>query len=209
MSLPDNSKPIGNRIDQLIDELSAPDALAHEDAAREIFAIGFARAKQSVSQWLADADLADCFIFAEYGKQGRFPRTTVGIAVEPPRFVRIRTANGSPPLADVPGDLDAEEFEIRAGDTVHLDVLTTRDRNAAGAIARFLKKHGEGIQQIELNVRGVGRATQLLRDRFGLAPIYPQMREGAAGARVNFFLVSAQDGSKLLIELVEEPPARS
>src|SRR6185437_16956190 len=116
MSLPDNSKPIGNSIDQLIDELSAPDTLAREDTAREIFAIGFARAKQSVSQWLADADLADCFIFGEYGKQGRFPRTTVGIAIEPSRFSRMRAENGSPNLANVPTDLDAEEFEINVGD---------------------------------------------------------------------------------------------
>lgn len=210
MSLPDNSKPTGNRgIAQLIDELSAPDALVRERAAAEVFALGFARARQCVSPWLADADLADCFIFDEYGKHGRFPRATVGIAVEPARFARIRTGNGSPRLADVPRDLDVEEFEIRVGEIVHLDILTTRDRNADGAIARFLRKHGEGIQQIELNVHNVDRAMQFLRDRFGLAPVYAQAREGADGARVNFFLVPAQEGGKLLIELVEEPLARA
>ncbi|HKV48814.1 MAG TPA: hypothetical protein VJN69_12045 [Candidatus Acidoferrales bacterium] len=204
MSLPENSPPTGNLIAQLIDELSTSDARVRERAAAEMFALGFARAQQCVSGWLADPDLADCFIFGEYGKQGRFPRTTVGIAIEPSRFSRMRAANGSPNLANVPPDLDAEEFEINVGDWARVDILTTRNRNADGAIARFLQKHGEGIQQIELNVRNVDRAAQLLRDRFGLAPVYPQAREGADGARVNFFLVSAQVGGKLLIELVEE-----
>ncbi|MGH9575282.1 MAG: hypothetical protein ACRD40_17350 [Candidatus Acidiferrales bacterium] len=210
MSLPDNPKRVGNRvIAQLIDELCAPDARVRERSAAELFAVGFARAQQCVSGWLADSGVADCFIFNEYGNHGRFPRTTVGIAVEPSRFVQIRAANGAPHLADVPPDLDAEEFEIRAGDTVHLDILTTRDRHADGAIARFLRKHGEGIQQVELGVRSVARATHVLRDRFGLAPVYPQARAGADGARVNFFLVSAQVGGKLLIEIVEEPLAHA
>lgn len=209
MSLPENSPPTGNVIAQLIDELSTSDARVREWAAAGIFALGFARAQQCVNGWLADPDLADCFVFNEFGSQGRFPRTTVGIAIEPSRFSRMRAANGSPNLADVPPDLDAEEFEINVGDWVRLDILTTRDRNADGAIARFLRKHGEGIQQIELNVRNADRAAQLLRDRFGLAPVYPQAREGADGARVNFFLVSAQESGRLLIELVEEPLAQA
>lgn len=209
MSPPDDLRLTGNRIAQLIDELSATDTLVRGDAAREFFLLGFARAKQCVNGWLADPDLAGCFISSDYGKQGRFPRTTVGIAVEPDRFARIRAANVPPRLADVPPDLDAEEFEIRVGDRVRLDILTTRDRHADGAIARFLRKYGEGIQQVEMNVRNVARATQLLRDRFGLEPVYPQARDGADGTRVNFFLVSAQEGGKLLVELVEESPAHA
>ena len=83
-----------------------------------------------------------------------------------------------------------------------LDILTTRDRAATGAIARHLKKFGESIQQVELLVKDVGRATELLRSRFCIAPVYPQTRPGANGTRINFFLVPAGN-RKVLIELVE------
>jgi len=52
----------------------------------------------------------------------------------------------------------------------------------------------------------VDRATQILRDKFGLAPVYPATRAGADGTRVNFFLVSAPGASKVLIELYEPAP---
>jgi hypothetical protein len=35
--------------------------------------------------------------------------------------------------------------------------------------------------------------------------VYPQVREGANQTRVNFFLVPAAEGRKVLIELVESP----
>lgn len=210
MSLPDNSNPAGKpSLARLIDRLSAHAKATREEAAREIFTIGFARATECVSGWLADPEIANCFVFGGQGTGPGFPRTTVGIAVEPGRFAQIRAANGSPRLADVPSDLDAEEFEIRVGDTVSLDVLTTRDSEADGAIARFLRKYGEGIQQVELSVRSVDRATQMLRERFGLAPVYPQARLGANSTRVNFFLVSAPESGKLLVELVEESAQRN
>ena len=206
MSLPDNSKPVGEPIlAQLIDHLSANDGAVREQAARKIFALGLARVEPSVGGWLADPDLADCFIFDRLDTGVRFPRTTVGVAIEPGTFTQILAAYGSPHLADVPADLDAREFEICIGGTVRLDILTTRDRDADGAIARYLRKHGEGIQQVELSVLNVDRATQLLRERFGLAPVYPRSRVGANRTRVNFFLVPVQQGNKLLIELVEEP----
>ena len=72
-----------------------------------------------------------------------------------------------------------------------------------GAIARYLEKHGEGIQQIEITVRDVDRATEILRTKFALAPIYPATRPGADGTRVNFFLVPTPQGKKVLVELVE------
>jgi hypothetical protein len=56
---------------------------------------------------------------------------------------------------------------------------------------------------VEIYVRDVDRATEILRARFGLAPIYPSTRAGADGTRVNFFLATAPDGKKVLIELVE------
>jgi hypothetical protein len=205
MSLPDNSKMAADRgLAHLIVQISALDAAVREDAARQIFALGFAHAEPCVKGWLADSDLADCFVFQELGSGARFPRMTVGVAVEPGRFAQIRAANGSPCLANVPADLDAEEFELHVGRNVRIDILTTRDPNADGAIARFLRKHGEAIQQVELSVRSVDRASNLLRQRFGITPVYPQAREGADGTRVNFFLVPAHKNGRLLIELVEE-----
>jgi methylmalonyl-CoA/ethylmalonyl-CoA epimerase len=128
----------------------------------------------------------------------------VGVAVTPTNFDRIRTANESPPLATVPPDQDAIEFELNLGEDFPLDILTTKDLNGQGAIARFLRKSGEGIQQIERYVRDVDQATDVLRRGFGTEPIYPTTRAGANGTRVNFFLVPTEQSGKVLIELVEQ-----
>jgi hypothetical protein len=107
----------------------------------------------------------------------------------------------------VPPDQDAREFELHFAQGIQLDILTTREPGGAGAIARYLQKFGEGIQQVELLARNVDAATEILRSHFGVQPIYPATRAGADGTRVNFFLVSLPEkGSKkgkILIELVE------
>jgi hypothetical protein len=90
-----------------------------------------------------------------------------------------------------------------------LDILTTNAPGGNGAIARFLSKFGEGIQQVEIDVTDADRATEFLRTRFNLEPIYPATRSGANGTRVNFFLVNAPNSQKVLIELVERPKRRS
>jgi len=84
-----------------------------------------------------------------------------------------------------------------------LDILTTREPGGAGAIARYLLKFGEGIQQVEISVTDVDGAMEILRRRFALEPVYPATRPGADGTRMNFFLVPKADGGKVLIELVE------
>jgi len=127
----------------------------------------------------------------------------VGIAAVQEDFEQIRLANGSPPLADVPPDQDAKEFELHFGNHTSLDILTTRDAEGSGAIARYLRKFGAGIQQVEVYVRNVDRATEILRTRLGLEPIYPATRPGAGGTRVNFFLAPTAEGQKVLIELAE------
>ena len=136
-------------------------------------------------------------------------RLTVGIAVLPETFDKIRAANGSPPLADAPADQDVLEFELEFAESgmsyVHLDILTTKAPGGNGAIARFLEKFGEGIQQVEIDVTDVDRATEILRTRFKIEPIYPATRPGANGTRVNFFLVTARNNQKVLVELVEQP----
>jgi hypothetical protein len=121
----------------------------------------------------------------------------------------IRAANGSVPLADAPADQDVLEFELEFSGSglphIRLDILTTNAPGGNGAIARFLAKSGEGIQQVEIDVTDVDRATEILRTRFKIEPIYPATRAGANGTRVNFFLVTDHDNKKLLVELVEQP----
>jgi hypothetical protein len=84
-----------------------------------------------------------------------------------------------------------------------LDVLTTRDPEGSGAIAKFLAKFGEGVQQVEFQCADVERATQILKGQFAVQPIYPQTRAGADNTRVNFFLVPTATTGKILIELYQ------
>ena len=184
-------------ITSLIEQLANPDTGLRSEAAARLFAHGLQRGLAAAGPWFADPELSACFVFQTHG----VPRTVVGIAVQPATFERIREANAAPRLADVPPDLDAIEFELPFP-TAHLDILTTRDAAGGGAIARFLRKHGEGIQQVEWSVNNIDRATELLRDRFSVSPVYGTARSGAEGSRVNFFLVS-HAAEKVLIELVE------
>jgi hypothetical protein len=105
----------------------------------------------------------------------------------------------------VPPDQDAEEFELDFAGGISLDILTTREPGGSGAIAKFLAKLDEGIQQVEYRCTDVNRASQILKDRLKVASVYPDTRAGADGTRVNFFLVKSPDGGKVLIELYELP----
>jgi hypothetical protein len=198
-----SSAPESAELAALIGGLGSPDPTNRERCARELFGRGRELAQVAARNWFADADLAAYFVL----DASQFPVTTVGIAVAPETFERVRAANGSPRLADVPPDQDAKEFELHFAQGIRLDILTTRERGGAGAIARYLQKLGEGIQQVELLVRDVHAASEILRSRFGVQPIYAATRPGADGTRVNFFLVSlpqkAPEQGKLLLELVE------
>ena len=183
----------------LIGQLASADSSTREKAAAELFRRGDELARAAAGNWLADPDFARLMVL----DASQFPEVTVGIAVSATGFERIRAANHAPRLASVPPDQDAKEFELHFPQGVRLDVLTTRDLSGSGAIARYLQKFGEGIQQIELLTRDVDRATEILRFRFGVQPIYPSTRSGADGTRVNFFLAATAGGAKVLIELVE------
>jgi len=183
----------------LIGQLASADSSTREKAAAELFRRGDELARAAAGNWLADPDFARLMVL----DASQFPEVTVGIAVSATGFERIRAANHAPRLAGVPPDQDAKEFELHFPQGVRLDVLTTRDLSGSGAIARYLQKFGEGIQQIELLTRDVDRATEILRFRFGVQPIYPSTRPGADGTRVNFFLAATAGGAKVLIELVE------
>lgn len=165
-------------------------------SATEIHRQGRALADHAVFPWWVDGELSELL-------DSTNPHVTVGLAVTPQRFTEIREASGSPRLADVPPDQDAQEFELHLPGGLSLDVLTSKDPAGNGAIAKFLQKFGEGIQQIEYRCKDVDRATLILRDTFAVQPIYPATRPGADGTRVNFFLVSAPGANKVLIELYE------
>ena len=178
-----------------IADLSSRDPIMRSAAATEIYRRGSAPADRAVYIWWTIPEFAALF--------GPSPAVTVGIAVKRDTFAKIREANGSPRLADVPPDQDAEEIELHFPNDVSLDVLTTRDPEGTGAIAKFLRKFGEGVQQVEFRCTNVDRATQILKEKLNVQPIYPQSRPGADNTRVNFFLVPLQSGGKALIEIYQ------
>src|SRR5438552_17190587 len=178
-----------------ITRLASPDAKERDAAAEEIYIAGSILARRAARAWLKDAEFVS-FVGTE-------PKVTVGLAVPRELFSKIREANGSPRLAEVPPDQDAEEFELHFPG-LHFDVLTSKAPEGNGAIARYLSKFGAGIQQVEFLCSDVDRATAVLRERFGVAAIYPEARAGADSTRVNFFLVTTPENEKVLIELYEK-----
>ncbi len=202
---------------EFIGHLANDDPAERAWAGSSLFGAGLARVLKDFQKWQEDEELRELFVRENIG--GERPavpfsaRLTVGIAVLPKTFDKIRAANGSPPLADAPADQDVLEFELDFKDAnlphVRLDILTTKTPGGNGAIARFLEKFGEGIQQVEIDVTDVERATEILRTRFQIEPVYPVTRAGANGTRVNFFLVVASDNQKLLVEFVEQPKENS
>jgi len=182
-----------------IEGLCSAEVAVRVAAAMEIYRAGRAQADHAVYPWWSDAELSSLLA-------GPHAAVTVGLAVARETFARIREANGSPRLAQVPPDQDAEEFELHLPGGISLDILTTCAPDGAGAIAKYLAKFGEGVQQVELRCSNVDRASEILRERFGVTPVYPETRAGADGTRVNFFLVHAPDTGKVLIELYEPAP---
>ena len=180
--------------------LTSEDENVRQHGASQISAAGRSRAFTILQQWLANEELQ--------GLLGEEPDVTVGLAVRPETFAKIRAANGWPRLAEVPPEQDASEFALLFANRVALDVLTSREPQGDGAIAKFLVKFGEGVQQVELRCSDVGRAAAILRDTFGIPAVYPETRPGADGTRVNFFLVAGADGKKVLIELYEAADIR-
>ncbi len=178
-----------------ITNLGSADAAARVLSAAALYERGLELAGPILSSWLANREFSR-LVWEQ-------PLVTVGLAVAPATFARIKEANGNPRLARVPADLDVEEFELHFPTGISLDILTTRDPSGEGAIARYLKRFGEGIQQVEYRCTDVDRATAILKEGFGVEAVYPQARPGADGTRVNFFLVPAPDAGKVLIELYE------
>ena len=186
--------------EEWIAALSSPEDGARTAAAGQIYSAGRSRAEPAIHLWHQNADFAQLL--------GKDPEVTVGLAVRPETFAQIREANEWPRLAEVPPEQDASEFTLRFDGGTSLDVLTSRHPEGSGAIAKFLLKFGEGVQQVEFRCSDVNRATAILRDQMAVVPIYREARPGADGTRVNFFLVDGADGEKVLIELYEPAAIR-
>ena len=191
---------MANAILSAITNLSAAEKSTRREAASEIYRQGRGPADRAVFPWWKNAELSELLLSSK-------PMVTVGVAVCRETFTRIRAANGQPALADVPPEQDAEEFELHFGNGVELDVLTCKEPSGQGAIARFLAKFGEGVQQVEFRCLNVDRAMAILRERFSVTPVYPEARPGANGSKVNFVLVpvpgAVGENAKVLIELYE------
>jgi hypothetical protein len=179
-----------------IADLSSADESKRLAAAAEIYRAGRTPTDQIVHAWWRNDEIYSLLL-------GSNPSVTVGLAVKRKTFEKIREAYGAPQLAQVPPDQDAEEFELHFPNGISLDVLTTKDPGGSGAIAKYLAKFGEGVQQVEYRCKSVDRATAILEGEFGVPPVYPKARPGADGTRVNFFLVASADSGKLLIEFYE------
>jgi methylmalonyl-CoA/ethylmalonyl-CoA epimerase len=70
----------------------------------------------------------------------------------------------------------------------------------SSTIARFLDRHGPGLQQLAYRVTDIEAVSDVLRDR-GLRLLYDEPRRGTSGSRVNF--VHPKDAGGVLVELVE------
>jgi methylmalonyl-CoA/ethylmalonyl-CoA epimerase len=183
-------------IEKWIHRLQSVEKGVREAAALDLYRVGRKLGEEAIRNWQSDADFRN----ALYGQP------VVGVAVGHDTFDRIRSAWGSPRLANVPPDQDAEEFDLhiqREGKEAWLDILRPRTSSPDGPIARFLGRLGEGIQQVEFFVLNVDEATKVLRERYNVKWVHPETRKGADDFRVNFTLAETCEGAKVLIELVE------
>jgi hypothetical protein len=191
-----------NPLSSAITKLCSADFSVRVAGAAEIYRAGRAPADRAVHAWWTDDEFYSLLL-------GSNPSVTVGLAVKRETFEKICEASGLPRFADVPADQDAEEFELHFPNGIALDVLTTKKPGGSGAIAKYLAKFGEGVQQVEYRCKNVDRATAILKEKFEVTPVYPATRPGTDGTRVNFFLVTTPDERKVLIELYEASAGNS
>ncbi|MGB9514723.1 MAG: hypothetical protein WBU20_23760, partial [Candidatus Acidiferrum sp.] len=156
---------MNDALQRALEGMSSSNPEVRMTSATEIHHIGRALANHAVFPWWDDPELFSLL-------EGGSPFITVGLAVTPGRFEKIREACGSPRLAEVPPDQDAREFELHLPGGLSMDVLTSKDPTGSGAIAKYLQKFGEGVQQVEIRCKDVDRATQILQEKLSLTPVY-------------------------------------
>ena len=72
--------------------------------------------------------------------------------------------------------------------------------NDESTIAKFLSKHGAGMQQIAYRVEDIEAASAAIRAK-GLRLLFPEPRHGTANSRTQF--IHPKDAGGVLVELVE------
>lgn len=139
---------------------------------------------------------------------------SVGLAVTSEHFDQIRALFGNPELSNVPAGVGVDEFEIEIAmpDGSHriLDILRDSQDSAKQTIAGFIKRSGEGIQQIEIWTPDIQAAAKAIvaasaNKMSGITKVDEAPREGANGTTVFFSLVTITGGKKVLVELVQLP----
>lgn len=101
---------------------------------------------------------------------------------------------------EVNSDQGIEEAMLSLSDGSRIQLLASIDSNSA--IAKFLNKNGEGIQQLAFRVTDIELAMVAV-SAAGMRLIYPEPKTGTAGSRINF--VHPRDAGGVLVELVELP----
>jgi len=83
-------------------------------------------------------------------------------------------------------------------DTSCIQLLAPIDETSI--IAKFLDRHGPGLQQLAYRVSDLDAVSAVLRER-GMRLLYDEPRRGTADSRINF--VHPKDAGGVLVELVE------
>jgi methylmalonyl-CoA/ethylmalonyl-CoA epimerase len=95
---------------------------------------------------------------------------------------------------------DLEEAMLEFQDDSKIQLLASA--NADSIIGKFIAKHGEGMQQLALQVSNLEQAMKSLADS-QISSVYPTQKSGSNGTWINFIHPKYTGG--VLIELVEYP----
>jgi methylmalonyl-CoA/ethylmalonyl-CoA epimerase len=103
---------------------------------------------------------------------------------------------------EVNEDQGVREAMLAVGDgTTRIQLLAPLSPQSP--IARFLDRHGPGVQQVAFTVADIESVSGTLRER-GVQLLYDRPRRGTSDSRVNF--IHPKDAGGVLVELVEPAP---
>ena len=100
---------------------------------------------------------------------------------------------------EVNDELGVREAMLAVGDGSTMIQLLA-PLNDDTTLAKFLAKHGPGLQQLAYTVDDIDKTSDQLRAQ-GMRLVYAEAKTGTYGSRVNF--VHPKDAGGVLVELVE------
>jgi methylmalonyl-CoA/ethylmalonyl-CoA epimerase len=100
---------------------------------------------------------------------------------------------------EVNDELGVREAMLAVGDGSTMIQLLA-PLNDDTTLAKFLAKHGPGLQQLAYTVDDIDKTSDQLRAQ-GMRLVYAEAKSGTYGSRVNF--VHPKDAGGVLVELVE------